>query len=158
MDELIQNLITKLTQFISPQDSLIYSDFFNYVNSLQEKIIDFFRFSSLKYVPIFFSGMIKAILNEASSEEKRRRFNAAICITSLINLFPFDDCVLQFRPIIEKLLIPGYRPILKIGAKVLGKLARISGIERDRLLREIVYAEKNKLISKESKDVRYTAA
>ena len=156
MDKLIKQLVASA---IPSNDSSIKKDgFLDLVNNLQEKIIDIFRYSSLQFLPPFLDGMLATIKQSSESQDKKTRFSTAICVSALINLFPFDDEVRHYREIIEKLLVPGYRPVVEIGAMTLGRLAKISGQNRDRFLNDLI--EKNRVFTKPSigKEVKYTAA
>lgn len=154
MDDLVRQVIASS---VPTNESLKSSDFFGAVATLQKKIVDLFRYSSLNYLPPFLNGMLSEILKNSNSRDKRTRFATAISVTALMHLFPFDDYVPQYKPIIEKLLVPGYRPIIDIGAIVVSRLARISGINRDAYLRELIDRSRRMLVDKNI-EAQYTAA
>lgn len=154
MDDLVRQVIAEA---IPQNESLKSNEFNTSVKYLQDKIIELFRFSSLQYVPPFLNVMLKRIKEDAKSQDKRKRYGSAVCVTALIQLFPFDDYVAQFKPVIDELLVPGYKPIVKIGAIVAGKLARISGPKRDIYLRALVESSGRKLGKGETIDTKYAA-
>ena len=155
MDKLIRSVISSA---IPPNESLKSSDFLGSVKNLQEKIIDIFRYCSLQFLPPFFDVMLSKISQNSTSQDKKTRFSTAICITALINLFPNDENVYYYKPIIENLLEPGYRPIVDTGALVLNRFARISGPNRDIFLSHLIL--KSRIISSKtaSTEEKYTAA
>ncbi|OHT01465.1 FATC domain containing protein [Tritrichomonas foetus] len=154
METLVKQVIASA---VPSHESLKSSDFFGSVNILQGKIIDIFRYSSLQFVPPFLNGMLSTIQTNSYSQDKRTRFSTAICVTALIHLFPFDDYVIHYRPIIEKLLVPGYRPIIEIGALVVRRLDRISGPNRNNFLMDLI-VNNRVFTTRSSNEVKYTAA
>lgn len=155
MEKLIRTVINSA---IPPNESVKKSDFLGSVRNLQEKIIDIFRYCSLQFLPPFLDGMLNKIDQNSHSQDKKARFSTAICLTALINLFPNDEFVYFYQPIIKKLLVPGYRPIIEFGAIVLDRFARISGPNRNRALTDLI--EQHSIFSEKSvsTEVKYTAA
>lgn len=154
-------LIQQLIESVVPAGdvgSLTRSNFMDSVKSLQGKIIDMFRYSTLQYVPLFLKKMIDEIQKDTQNGEKQKRFTAAVRLTALIQLFPFDDYVPQFRPAVEQLLTPGYKPIVQIGAVIAGRLARISGHNRDEFLRAVIHENKRRIEIREGDNIRYAGA
>lgn len=155
MDELILNIF----DFAYPaQESIKYSDFSTNVNNLNEYIISIFRKLSVQYLSSLINGLLDKITIESSSENKRKRYAAAVCISSLFILFPYDEYIPQYAKVVKPLLAPGYKPILHIGAIVVGRLAHIAGEYRDIFLHDLVSSTLNDLKPNNPPDVRYAAA
>lgn len=155
MDDLISQI---LAASVPLRESVNPSDFLSLVKGVQTKIVELFRYTNLNLVPPFLSSILKSIDEYVKMTDKRRKFAAAISLTAIIQLFPFDDFVAQFQPIIDRLLKPGYKPLLKIGTLVLGQLSKIRGHNRDLYLRELVEQSRKQLMQTENVDARYASA
>ena len=155
MDIVIQQI---LASSLPVRESVKQSEFKTTVKTIQDKIIELFRYTSLNLVPQFVSFFLKEIDEYVKSSDKRKEFTAAICLTAIIQLFPFDDYIPQYQPILEKLLRPGYKPLIKIAVMVLSQIAKIRGFSRDLFIRELIESNKKKLLQTESPDSRYAAA
>ena len=155
IDEYIQQI---LNSAIPINESIKSSDFTGSVHLLQEKIIDLFRFTSIQLAPSFLNQMIKYIQEDVCSQDKRKRFASAVAVSALMQLYPFDEYVPQFKIIIEKLIVPGYKPLVQIGSIVVGRLARIRGPNRDFFLKELVNTGLKELKQIENIDSRYAFA
>ena len=155
MDELIVNI----AEYAYPaQESIKSSDFSANVKNLTEYIISIFRNLSLQFVPPFLNGFLLKIESDAKSDDKRKRYAAAVCLSSLFDLFPIDEYISQYKKVVEPLLTPGYKPILHIGAMVVGNLALIIGDSKDLFLHNLVTKCFNDLKVDNPPDVRYAAA
>ncbi|EAY09805.1 PIKK family atypical protein kinase [Trichomonas vaginalis G3] len=155
MDDLISQI---LVASVPLRESVSPPDFPDLVKSVQSKIVELFRYSNLNLVPPFLSSIMKSIDEYVKLSDKRKKFAAAISLTALIQLFPFDDFVPQYQPIIERLLKPGYKPLLKIGTLVLGQFTKIRGQNRDLFLRELVEQSGKQLKQTMNIDSRYASA
>ena len=155
MDELIINI----AEYAYPaQESIKDSDFRANVKNLTEYVISIFRNLSLQYVPPFLNGFLLKIESDAKSDDKRKRYASAVCVSALLDLFPIEEYISQYKKVIEPLLVPGYKPILHIGAIVVGQLAFIIGDRKDLFLHNLVIKCFNDLQVNNQPDVRYAAA
>jgi len=118
--------------------SLKEEDFYLYVEDLQNEIITYFNYHKLSEVPLFIDKMITITLHGAKTDDKKKRYAAAVCIGTLINLFPFDDYIPLFEPVVFQLLRPGFKRLVVVGAYVVGLVGSISGPNRDHLIRILV--------------------
>jgi len=139
-------------------DSLKNTDFSNSVLSTQNKILEFFRFGSLEYLSTFFSQILDSLEENAKSNDKRKKYSSAVCICAIINIFPFDNNVIEYRNVIDKLLQPGYKPLVIIGTICLGRLAKIYGPNRDLVLREYIEIAQKGFIQNSNIDLRFLYA
>jgi len=155
IDDFIQQI---LFSAVPLNESLKSSDFQGNVQIIREKIIDLFRFTSIQLAPSFLGTMLKHIQEDVCSQDKKKRFGSAVSLTALMSLFPFDEYIPQYRGIIEKLIIPGYKPLVNIGAAVVGRMARIRGNYRDSFLKELIELAIKDLSKTENPDCRYASA
>jgi hypothetical protein len=135
-----------------------HSDFGDAVDIVRTKIIDTFRLSLLPQVPAFVQSMIKSAKLDARSHDKKHRLGAAVCVSALFEIFPFDDYITQYRLVVDSLLVPGYRPSVRIGGRVINRLARITGPNRDSYLRQVIESNRLRFAKNEPPENRYTAA
>ncbi|KAK8839452.1 hypothetical protein M9Y10_031806 [Tritrichomonas musculus] len=134
-------------------------DFHIYVHNLQEKIINNFRYSSIELLTPFINLIFIKIYDNSQSEDKQATLSSAICLTALINIFPIDENIHLYQPIIQNLLIPGYRPIIDAGSIVLGCFSHISSQKCDIFLSKLI-EDSYSIISSNSNSIesKYTAA
>ena len=155
MDDYLKQI---LSSAIPLNESVRSSDFKGSVKQLQAKIIDLFRFTSIQLAPSFLTMILNYINEDAQSQDKKKRYAAAVALTAIIGLYPFDHHVPLFTPIISRLLKPGYKPLVQIGAFVAGRIAKIVGKNRDDFLRNLVFQSQKLLDNFSNSDQRYMAA
>lgn len=97
-DSMGQAVSALISKAIPVNQSLKEEDFDYYVEDLQDQIITHFNYHRLQEVPEFIDKMIQATMNGAKTDDKKRRFAAAVCLATLVNLFPFDDNIPQLEP------------------------------------------------------------
>lgn len=147
-----------LDSVILPNVSLKSSDFFGYVNVVKNKIINYFQSSTVQIAPVFISNLLKEIENNTFTSDKRKKYASAVCLTSLINIFPFDSYISQYKHILDKLLEPGYKPIVETGAIVLGRVAKLTGYFRDALIVEYIENNKKRMTTSKNPEELYASA
>ncbi|EAX95733.1 FATC domain containing protein [Trichomonas vaginalis G3] len=155
MDDYLKQI---LASAVPLNESLKSSDLMSSSKMVQSKIIDLFRFTSVQLAPSFLTKILGFIEEDAQSADKRKRHASAICLTAIIALYPFDHQVPLFSPIIDKLLKPGYKPLVQVGASVAGRIARINGPNRDKYLSILVHKSQTYLERFDNPDERYAAA
>lgn len=155
MDEYLKQI---LASAVPLNESVKSSDLMSSSKMVQSKIIDLFRYTSVQLAPSFLTKILSFIDEDAQSIDKRKRYASAVCLTAIISLYPFDHQVPLFSPIIDKLLKPGYKPLVQVGASVAGRIARINGPNRDKYLSGLVHKAQIYLEKFDNPDERYAAA
>ncbi|EAY23012.1 PIKK family atypical protein kinase [Trichomonas vaginalis G3] len=140
-DPVGQAVCALIEKAVPSNQSLKEEEFDYYVEDLQDQIITHFNYHRIQEVPEFIDSMLSTTMSGAKTDDKKRRYAAAVCLATLISLFPFDDLIPQFEPIIMQLLRPGFKRLVVVGAKVVGYLGGLTGQNRNHLIK--ILAEKN---------------
>lgn len=123
---------------VPTNQSLKEEDFDFYVDDLQERIIKYFNYHKITEVPQFLDQLVHYSDVFSKTDDKKRRYSAAVCLATIITLFPFDDYIPQFQPIIDQLLRPGFKRLVYVGAMVVGRIGYLSGPNRDHFIQVLV--------------------
>ncbi|OHT04600.1 PIKK family atypical protein kinase [Tritrichomonas foetus] len=123
---------------VPPNQSLKEDDFDFYVEDLQDQIINYFNYHKLAEVPQFLEKLVNYSAIFSKTDDKKRRYSAAVCLATIITLFPFDDYIPQFEPIVDQLLRPGFKRLVMVGAMVVGRIGYLSGPNRDHFIHVLV--------------------
>lgn len=143
---------------IPANQSLKETEFHWYVEDLQTAIIDYFNYHRLAELPQFLERLIYFTKCGSVTDDKKCRYAASVVLDTIISLFPFDEYIPQFEPIIEQLLRPGFKRTVTVGAKVAGSIGYLSGRNRDHLVRVLVEKSSAMLASKAKPDQLFAAA
>lgn len=137
-DPLFKTVSDLIDVAVPTNQSLKEGDFDFYVDDLQEHIITYFNYHKITEVPQFLEKLVNYSAIYSRTDDKKRRYSAAVCLATIITLFPFDDYVQQFEPIIDQLLRPGFKRLVIVGAMVVGRIGYLSGPKRDHLVHVLV--------------------
>ena len=143
---------------IPANESLKESDFSWYVEDLQTEIINYFNYHRLVELPQFLERLIYFTKCGSVTDDRKRRYAASVVLATIISLFPFDEYIPQFEPIIEQLLRPGFKRTVTVGAMVAGSIGYLSGRNRDHLVKVLVQKSSAMLASKAKPDQLFAAA
>ena len=137
-DPFYKTVCELIDKAVPPNQSLKEDDFDFYVEDLQDQIVTFFNYHKLDEVPQFLEHLIHYSTVYSKTDDKKRRYSAAVCLATIISLFPFDDYIPQFEPIVENLLRPGFKRLVIVGAMVVGRIGYLSGPNRDHFIQVLV--------------------